>query len=76
MRTLQDSTDFKFVVKEDHNYGPFLVSVNGVAGRTEDRTYWELLAEFKNGTTFRPDVGVGCFIPFPQQRVILKFTKY
>lgn len=46
-----------FTTTEDPNYGPFLVSVNGIAGSQENNTYWELLAESKSGTIIRPDVG-------------------
>lgn len=45
----------RFTIKDDPNYGPFLVSVNGVAGTAG--TYWELLVKLKNGTIIRPDVG-------------------
>ncbi|KAJ8368192.1 hypothetical protein SKAU_G00082200 [Synaphobranchus kaupii] len=76
MRRLQDAPNcFKFTTREDDNYGPFLVSVNGLAGNENDRTYWQLLAE-SNGTTIIPNVGVGCYIPKPGERIILKFTKY
>ncbi|KAG7322134.1 hypothetical protein KOW79_014992 [Hemibagrus wyckioides] len=77
MRKIQETTnDFKFTIKEDPNYGPFLVSVNGVPGIDADRTYWELLVKLQNGTIIRPDVGVGCYIPNPQDTVILKFTTW
>ncbi|KAL7848643.1 hypothetical protein SRHO_G00202660 [Serrasalmus rhombeus] len=77
MKKIQASTStFRFTTKEDSNYGPFLVSVNGVAGNPADHTYWELLAKLKNGTTIRPDVGVGCYIPNPYDTIILKFRKW
>ncbi|GAA6106348.1 transcobalamin-1 [Tachysurus ichikawai] len=77
MRKIQETTnDFKFTIKEDPNYGPYLVSVNGVAGIDADRTYWELLVKLQTGTIIRPDVGVGCYIPNPHDTVILKFTKW
>ncbi|KAI1893786.1 hypothetical protein AGOR_G00127250 [Albula goreensis] len=77
MTTLREQdSSFKFTFTEDRNYGPYLVSVNGVAGNNEDHTYWELLAESANGTIIRPDVGIGCFIPSPNQHVILKYTTW
>ncbi|XP_053363895.1 transcobalamin-1-like [Clarias gariepinus] len=66
---------FRFKTIEDPNYGPFLVSVNGLAGNNEEHTYWELLAERK-GKIIVPDVGIGCFIPEPNDKVILKFTTW
>ncbi|KAG9348254.1 hypothetical protein JZ751_001989 [Albula glossodonta] len=57
MTTLREQdSSFKFTFTEDRNYGPYLVSVNGVAGNNEDHTYWELLAESADGTIIRPDV--------------------
>ncbi|KAI5620759.1 transcobalamin like precursor [Silurus asotus] len=75
MRKIQAATK-KFTIKEDPNYGPFLVSVNGLAGNSTDHTYWQLLVKLSNGTLIIPDVGVGCYIPNPQDTVILKFTKW
>ncbi|XP_010870427.2 transcobalamin beta a [Esox lucius] len=77
MRRLQETnTDFKFTYREDPNYGPFLVSVNGVAGDDAEHTYWELLVKNSNGVIIRPDVGIGCYIPNPNDTIILKFTKW
>ncbi|XP_054460093.1 transcobalamin-1-like [Anoplopoma fimbria] len=77
MRRLQDSnTDFKFKYTEDPNYGPFLTSVNGLAGCSEERTYWELLVKKPDNQTIRPDVGIGCYIPSANDQIILNFNKY
>ncbi|KAF4085903.1 hypothetical protein AMELA_G00100610 [Ameiurus melas] len=77
MRKIQEEdNDFKFTVEETTDYGPFLVSVNGVAGNNAEHTYWELLVKQQDGTIIRPDVGVGCYIPNPYDTVILKFTKW
>ncbi|KAI5098776.1 transcobalamin like precursor [Silurus meridionalis] len=77
MKKIQSTyNDFKFTIRDDPNYGPFLVSVNGVAGKDADRTYWELLVKQQNGKIIRPDVGVGCYIPNPHETVILKFTTW
>ncbi|KAJ7990450.1 hypothetical protein DPEC_G00300440 [Dallia pectoralis] len=76
MRRLQETnTDFKFTYIENPNYGPYLVSVNGLAGDDTEHTYWELLVK-RGKTIIRPDVGIGCFIPMPDDTVILKFTKW
>ncbi|XP_071215546.1 transcobalamin-1-like isoform X2 [Salvelinus alpinus] len=58
MRRLQQTNaDFKFTYTEDPNYGPFLESVNGVAGDNAEHTYWELLVQTgTNGPVIRPDV--------------------
>uniref|UniRef100_A0A673ZLY9 Transcobalamin-like C-terminal domain-containing protein n=1 Tax=Salmo trutta TaxID=8032 RepID=A0A673ZLY9_SALTR len=78
MRRLQQTNaDFKFTYTEDLNYGPFLESVNGVAGDNAEHTYWELLVQIgKNGSVIRPDVGIGCYIPEPNDCIILNFTKW
>lgn len=48
---------YRFTYTEDPNYGPYLESVNGLAGREKDRTYWELLVRTPDGQLIRPDVG-------------------
>lgn len=42
---------------EDPNYGPYLESVNGVAGNDKDHTYWELLVKTPEGKIIMPNVG-------------------
>ncbi|XP_076831809.1 cobalamin binding intrinsic factor-like [Brachyhypopomus gauderio] len=74
--TLQNNKELTFKVKIDRNYGLFLESVNDVAGNAEEHTYWEILAQLQNGTTIRADAGVGCFVPNPNDVVILKFTTW
>lgn len=46
----------RFTVKEDPDFGPFLESVNGVAGNEHEQTYWEILSE-SSGEHRRLDVG-------------------
>ncbi|GAA6106347.1 transcobalamin-1-like [Tachysurus ichikawai] len=77
MRKIQEKNkNFTFTIEDDPNYGPFLVSVNGMAGNPAEHTYWELLLQMQNGTMLRPDVGVGCYIPNPFDTAILKFTTW
>ncbi|XP_027029734.1 transcobalamin-1-like [Tachysurus fulvidraco] len=77
MRKIQTANkNFRFTTKEDPNYGPFLVSVNRLAGDNKKHTYWELLIQPQNGTIIMADVGVGCYIPNPNDTIILKFTKW
>ncbi|KAL0972891.1 hypothetical protein UPYG_G00196120 [Umbra pygmaea] len=77
MKNLQKTTNFnKFTYTEDPNYGPFLVSVNGVAGNNADKTYWELLVKKPKKNVITPDVGIGCYIPQPNDIIILKLTNY
>ena len=77
LRRLQDSNSgFRFTYTEDPNYGPFLQSVNGLAGSTEKRTYWELLVRKADHLIIRPDVGIGCYIPSADEQIILNYNKY
>ncbi|XP_039648468.1 transcobalamin-1-like [Perca fluviatilis] len=77
LRRLQDcGKDFMFTYTEDPNYGPFLQSVNGLAGNPEQHTYWELLGKKPNGPIIRLDVGIGCYIPCANEEIILNYTKY
>ncbi|XP_071771704.1 transcobalamin-1-like [Centroberyx gerrardi] len=77
LKRLQDSNkDFKFTYTEDLNYGPYLESVNGLAGNPEEHTYWELLVKTTEGEIIRPDVGIGCYIPKANEQIILKYTKW
>lgn len=46
-----------FTYTEDQNYGPYLESVNGLAGNDTEHTYWELLVNTPDGEVLRPDVG-------------------
>ena len=39
------------------DYGPFLESVNGLAGNTTEHTYWQVLARTMDGKIMPTDVG-------------------
>ncbi|KAM8767918.1 cobalamin binding intrinsic factor-like [Acanthopagrus schlegelii] len=75
-RLMASNANFRFTYTEDPNYGPYLESVNGVAGNDKNRTYWELLVETPDGKTIRPDVGIGCYIPSANEKIILKFARW
>ncbi|KAF1393630.1 hypothetical protein PFLUV_G00018040 [Perca fluviatilis] len=75
-RLQKSNKGFRFTYTQDPNYGPFLQSVNGLAGSQQKRTYWELLVKPANNVTFRPDVGIGCYIPNPNDLIILNYAKY
>ncbi|KAL7847137.1 hypothetical protein SRHO_G00221170 [Serrasalmus rhombeus] len=67
---------FSFSTTYNLDYGPFLESVNGLKGSTAKHTYWQLLIKHKNGTVVIADVGIGCYIPDPEDNIIFKFTKW
>ncbi|KAF3692572.1 Gastric intrinsic factor Intrinsic factor [Channa argus] len=77
LKRIRDSNaNFTFTYTENLNYGPYLESVNGVAGNTAKHTYWELLVKTSDGKIMRPDVGIGCYIPSANENIILNFTMY
>lgn len=46
-----------FEYTENLDYGPYLESVNGLAGNDSERTYWELLVKTPDGRITAADVG-------------------
>ncbi|TNN34681.1 hypothetical protein EYF80_055157 [Liparis tanakae] len=75
-RLMASNAGFRFEFSDDEDYGPYLLSVNGVSGSEADRTYWELLVQTPGGELTRPAVGIGCYIPTAGERIILRFTKW
>ncbi|XP_072230807.1 cobalamin binding intrinsic factor-like [Leuresthes tenuis] len=76
LRRLQDAQkDFKFTVTEHPDFGPFLESVNGVAGEDSKNTFWEILSE-SSGEYTRLDVGIGCYTPKVNEHIILRFSSW
>ncbi|KAM8853774.1 uncharacterized protein ACB058_010187 isoform 1-T2 [Synchiropus picturatus] len=76
MRRLREtSSDFTFTYSENADYGPFLESVNGLAGSAGNQTYWELLVSTECDL-IRPDVGIGCYIPDANDMIILKYRTW
>lgn len=47
----------RFTFTEDPDFGPFLESVNGLAGNDKNRTYWELLVKNSSDIITRLEVG-------------------
>lgn len=47
---------FSFTYSEHPDYGPYLESVNGLAGNFTERTYWQLQVKNPNGTVITPNV--------------------
>ncbi|KAK7883190.1 hypothetical protein WMY93_029364 [Mugilogobius chulae] len=76
MKRLQQSDDFEFTYSEHPDYGPFVESVNGLAGDFSQRTYWQLKIRKPDGTIILADVGVGCYLPTFNDEIILNFTTY
>ncbi|XP_015192902.1 transcobalamin-2-like [Lepisosteus oculatus] len=72
LRIQQENSNFRFETRDDINYGPYLVSVNGVAGNDTAHTYWQLL-RYPNMPL---DRGVGCYIPGENEHIILRFTTW
>ncbi|KAG1958878.1 transcobalamin beta b [Pimephales promelas] len=75
LNKLQDSSSFNFTTSISKSYGIYLESVNGLAGCTEDHTYWELLSK-KGKSVHRLDVGIGCYQPKPNEIFIMNFTRW
>uniref|UniRef100_A0A3Q3K299 Uncharacterized protein n=1 Tax=Monopterus albus TaxID=43700 RepID=A0A3Q3K299_MONAL len=75
-RLMNSNANFNFTYTEDPNYGPFLQSVNGVAGNNDDHTYWKLEVKTADCKIKVPDVGIGCYIPNELETIILKFTTW
>ncbi|CAL8299963.1 unnamed protein product [Lota lota] len=75
-RLANSDQDFNFTYSENIDYGAFLESVNGVFGNNQDHTYWELLVQTANNIIISADVGISCYIPQANEKVILNFTSY
>ncbi|XP_047450545.1 transcobalamin-1-like isoform X1 [Mugil cephalus] len=75
-RLMDTNPNFKFTYTENPDFGPYLESVNGVAGNLAEHTYWELLSQKEGGKVIPLDVGIGCYIPSKNEKIILNFTKW
>ncbi|KAL3057773.1 hypothetical protein OYC64_008097 [Pagothenia borchgrevinki] len=73
---MDTNANFKFTYSDNPNFGPYLESVNGVAGNDKDHTYWQLLVKTADGKVIIPDVGIGCYIPKANEQIILTFSKW
>ncbi|KFP87048.1 Gastric intrinsic factor, partial [Acanthisitta chloris] len=56
---------------EKTSWGPMVVSIHGLAGSTEDRTYWQFLSA---GNAL--DEGVGTYKPHAGEHIQANFTTY
>ncbi|XP_058867872.1 transcobalamin-1-like [Acipenser ruthenus] len=61
---------FRFTV-EQSSWGPFVTSIQGLAGNTEERTYWQFLT---GNTTLAQ--GVTDYKPHDGEYIVAKFSKY
>ncbi|RXN10386.1 Transcobalamin-1 precursor [Labeo rohita] len=76
LNKLKDAnSNFTFTYSVDKSYGIFLESVNGLAGSTVNKTYWELLTKH-HGKTTRLNVGIGCYQPSKNEIFIMNFTTW
>uniref|UniRef100_A0A671QR19 Transcobalamin beta b n=1 Tax=Sinocyclocheilus anshuiensis TaxID=1608454 RepID=A0A671QR19_9TELE len=69
------NNNFNFTYNISKSYGIYLQSVNGLAGSTENHTYWELLSK-KGNTITRLNVGIGCYQPKKNENFIMNFTTW
>ncbi|KAK9974995.1 hypothetical protein ABG768_023059 [Culter alburnus] len=75
LNKLQDTQSFRFTYSINKSYGIFLESVNGLAGSTANKTYWELLSK-KGKTITRLNVGIGCYQPKKNEIFIMNYTTW
>ncbi|XP_056313906.1 transcobalamin beta b [Danio aesculapii] len=75
LNQLQDNNQLNFTYSISKSYGIFLESVNGLAGSTENKTYWELLSK-RNKKTTPLNVGIGCYQPEKNENFIMNFTTW
>ncbi|XP_058867876.1 transcobalamin-1-like isoform X1 [Acipenser ruthenus] len=61
---------FRFTV-EQSSWGPFVTSIQVLAGNTEERTYWQFLT----GSNAL-DQGVGDYKPYDREYIVAKFSTY
>ncbi|XP_043939944.1 cobalamin binding intrinsic factor-like [Protopterus annectens] len=66
----QDPEKFRFTV-ESTSWGPFVTSIQGVTGSTNDKTYWQFLSG-----TVPLEQGVGDYVVHDGEHIIAKFTTY
>ncbi|XP_041267862.1 cobalamin binding intrinsic factor-like [Onychostruthus taczanowskii] len=66
----EDPKTFSFQM-EQTSWGPFVTSIHGMAGSTEDRTYWQFLSA---GNAL--DKGVGTYKPHDGEHIQAVFSTY
>ncbi|XP_033013656.1 cobalamin binding intrinsic factor isoform X2 [Lacerta agilis] len=56
---------------ESTSWGPMVISIHGVNGSTDDKTYWQFLSGEKP-----LDQGVGSYKPTDNEHIVAKFSTY
>uniref|UniRef100_A0A673L686 Uncharacterized protein n=1 Tax=Sinocyclocheilus rhinocerous TaxID=307959 RepID=A0A673L686_9TELE len=70
LNKLKDTNNsFTFTYSINKCFGIYLESVNGLAGSTENHTYWELLFP-------QSFAGIGCYQPKKNENFIMNFTTW
>uniref|UniRef100_A0A8C3NSZ2 Transcobalamin-like C-terminal domain-containing protein n=1 Tax=Cyanoderma ruficeps TaxID=181631 RepID=A0A8C3NSZ2_9PASS len=66
----KNAETFSFTT-EQTSWGPYVTSIHGLAGSTEDRTYWQFLSAGKP-----LDEGVGTYQPYNGEHIQAVFSTY
>ncbi|NXM54137.1 IF factor, partial [Illadopsis cleaveri] len=70
MAAEENAEIFSFTTEET-SWGPYVTSIHGLAGSTEDRTYWQFLSGGKP-----IDKGVGTYVPHNGEHIQAVFSTY
>ncbi|KAJ0063608.1 hypothetical protein NL108_004440 [Boleophthalmus pectinirostris] len=74
LQRLQDSIDdFSFTYTEDPHHGFLLESINGLYVNSCQGASWKLWVQKPDGTIIT-DIGIGCYIPVANDKIIFNFS--